>query len=192
MSHTIAQAIKYVAFAGKPVTPENVSRYLDEPITQEVLDQYHSRMAAKPSAPPVEPVAESVVPLATPDPTIPELQRHVMEAQLRLRNAAERQRELRVRIAAAIHRWYASLGGTVTAEQNVRQFIAASNEARLLRSQGKLPTRPGRQHRSAIDRTAAAMNFGSGAGGGNSFRRVVRLPDGQWVRPVDVHGVRGR
>jgi hypothetical protein len=211
----IARAIKYVAFSKKPVTVENVNRYLGhgEKITQADLDAHHATAGASVAEPepwlaelpaveetPIEHVEEARVeeaPVehfeeAEPMLTVADAQRAVVMSQVRLRTVTDRQQEARGRVGAALQRWTAAIGAVITPEENARQYIASSIEQRALRTSGVLPPRRGRIMRSVIDATAQAYNSGSGrSGGGNAFRRVVRDDAGNWVRPVDVHS-RGR
>jgi hypothetical protein len=207
----IAKAIKYVVFAKKPVTVENVNRYMQrsDHITQKILDAHiaaagvprndpapqqqearHDADDTTDAAAPDEP-AENVVQLATPGMSLAVAQRRLVESQVALRTASQRVRECRAALGAALARWQQAIGAVVTPEQNARAFIASETALRQARKDGLAPQR-GRQrhHRSVVDATAAAYNTGSNrAGGGNAFRRIVKGDDGQWHRPVDVHSI---
>ena len=196
---TLAQAIKYTAFAGKAITPENVNRYLDagKKITQEQLDAHHAapvkcvdqvEQVARPVeyVEPVEEVAD-----VAPTTTVADAQAALVQSQVRLRTALDRQREYRGHFGVALARWQQVIGMVVTPEQNARQYIASSIAQRQGEKDGTAPPRRrSRAMRSIIDATAAAYNSGNGRnGGGNSFRRVVRDDSGNWVRPRSIHDV---
>lgn len=189
-----------------------------EKVTQQQLDAYHAAakrgaptpepaLPAEGNAAP-EPESEAphaddangsgtpddapanVIQLAPPSVSIAAAQQRLVESQVAFRTAGQRVRELRSALGAAVARWQQSIGAITTPEMNAREFIRSETQLRADRKAGIAPPRGvRRRHRSAIDATAAATNYGSGAGGGNSFRRVVRLDDGRWVRPVGVHDV---
>jgi len=94
-------------------------------------------------------------------------------------------------LAIKLSRWQSAIGERLTPEAAAREFIASETALRQARKDGLAPPRGHkRRHGSVVDATAAAFNQGSNrAGGGNSFRRVVKLDDGRWIRPVDVHSV---
>lgn len=205
----IAKAIKYAAFAKRPLTLENVNRYLNsrDKIDQAQLDAHH--VAAKGTTPAARaPKPESKAPNATdtdahddapskiaqlepPRLSIAAAQARLIESQVALRDASTRVRECRGALAASLARWQLAIGAVVTPEQNARAFIASETQLRADRKAGIAPERwTRRRHRSVIDATAAAYNTGSNrAGGGNAFRRVVKSDTGTWVRPRGMHDV---
>jgi hypothetical protein len=199
----IARAIKYTAFAKKnPADVADVNFYLarDEAITQEQLDAHHAAAGAPVAEPEpwlVELPAVEEVPVAhveevEPALTVAQAQRAVTMAQLRLRAAVDKQRQARGRVSAALQKWTAAIGVSLTPEQNAREYIASSIQQRADRAAGHGSARRGRVMRSVVDATANAFNSGNGRnGGGNAFRRVVKLPDGSWTRPMSGHD-RGR
>jgi hypothetical protein len=122
--------------------------------------------------------------------SIADAQCQLVQSQMALRNALQSVREHRGALAASLARWQSSIGAIVTPEQNARAFIESETALRQARKDGTAPARRShRVYRSAIDRVAAATNYGPGAGGGLAFRRVVKLDNGQWVKPRDVHSV---
>lgn len=133
----IARAIKYVALSKKPVTVENVNRYLGhgEKLTQADLDAHHATAGAPVAEPEpwladlpaveeihVEHVEEAHVDEAPGEHieevesvlTVADAQRAVVISQVRLRTAIDRQREARGRVGAALQRWTAAIGAVIT------------------------------------------------------------------------------
>ena len=133
----------------------------------------------------------TVIHLAPSHLSIAAAQRQLVESQVAFRAATERVRSCRTALGAAVARWSQSVGIVTTAEMNAREFIASETQLRADRKAGIAPERgQRRRHRSVIDATADAFNTGSNrAGGGNAFRRVIKLPDGTWTRPRGVHDI---
>jgi len=221
----VARAVRLTAFAKKNAgVAGDVNFYMNagEHLTQQELDQYHATKAITGKNP--EPMTSVIE--AGPDADLAEImdgkpdltlvneagpeaevvavvlsvqaaQRRLSTAQIRRRLAIENQRTARGTLSGAVLAWTRTIGEVTTPLEVAREFIAGSNAQRALRASGQIPPRPPKQHRSAIDAFAAATNYGRGAGGGSSFRRRVRLPDGKGgytlsARPVDIHSVPGR
>jgi hypothetical protein len=210
----IRRAITYAVNAKKDIRDvASINHYLGvgERIDQGTLDAHHLAAREIPAlhsgqgAPdgfddfgaPVEHVEEAHVEEAhveevEPTLTLADAQHAVVMAQLRLRAATDRRRQARGRVSAALQKWTGAIGVSRTPEQNAREYIASSIQQRADRAAGIAPARHGRVMRSVVDATADAYNSGNGrSGGGEAFRRVVKLPDGRWVRPVSAHQ-RGR
>jgi hypothetical protein len=113
--------------------------------------------------------------------SVADAQARLVETQMRVARAIERQGECRGLVAAALAVFQRVASQTVTQEQLIRQHLESENELRRLRAEGKLPQR-GSQRRlgSAIDAYAYhTRNSGRGAGGGAAFRRGATSASGR-------------
>jgi hypothetical protein len=117
----------------------------------------HRERQRAPAPEPVEPegmTEAEVIPLPL---SVAAAQRRLIESQVRLRTAIDRQRECRGRIGIAIQKWQQAIGAIVTAEDNVRQHLASEAQKRADRAAGRIPARSGRARPgpSVIDQIAA-------------------------------------
>lgn len=197
----IARAIKYAAFAKKPITLENVNRYLNDGdhITAEQLEAHHATaaqmMPPKPVFAPAQDLAAAAaddegVTQVVPDPspalveegdrlrpvTVAEAQRALNSSQNCYRAANDAVREKRAKLGVALHRWLQLTDqASPTFDENVREFIRQSNIERGLRATGQLPQRQrgGGHGPSVIDQVAAGTRGAtySNRSGAFAFKR---------------------
>ena len=110
----------------------------------------------------------AVAEVERPAVTIADARRHVVESQIRLRSAVDRQAQCRQRLARAIAKWQAAIGNIVTDTDLRRQHLAHEAEQRELRAAGLIPPRgSGRTLQSRVDQIAAGTagaTHGKGAG----------------------------
>lgn len=126
-----------------------------------------------PPAPAEAPVAETQ---PGPKPVmvdVPTAQRWFAECGIRQRNAIERQRTARGKLAAALAHFQRVTGATVTQEQLIRQHLANETWLRGEVAAGRVsPRQQGQPGPSAIDQFAFhTRRQGRSAGGGSAFRR---------------------
>jgi len=208
-SEKIARAIKYTAFAKKnPADAKDVNFYLNagEKVTQQHLDDYHAAAAgiavAEPESAIVDHVAEreaepwlaeqSTVsePATEPEAEVRTLplsistaQRRLVESQVRLRTAIDRQRECRGRLGIAIQKWQQAIGAIISPDENLRQHLASEAQQRADRAAGRIPARAGRARPgpSVIDQIAAGTAgavYGNRGGAFAYKRPLIRSPAG--------------
>lgn len=82
------------------------------------------RRSNRPAAPAV--VSDNTSAENEPPLSVADAQKLLIESQVRLRAAHERQREARGRVARAVAGWQQAIGAIITPEQNARQYIATS------------------------------------------------------------------
>jgi hypothetical protein len=89
------------------------------------------RFLVEPEAAAVEPPPEqSITDGNEPPLSVPDAEKAVVESQVRLRAAYDRQREARARVARAVAGWQQAIGTIITPENNAREYIAQSRADR--------------------------------------------------------------
>jgi hypothetical protein len=170
---------------GAPVKPV-------KPVEPQAFNEHQKRQLAlmvEETAPPSESLenfkplhANGAVPShdeATPDTAEPEIEppavltigdarKRMVESQIRLRSAVDKQAQARQRVARAIGKWQAAIGNIVTDTDLRRQHLAHEAEQRELRAAGLIPPRgASRVLQSRVDQIAAATAgaaYGKGTG----------------------------
>ncbi len=107
--------------------------------------------------------------------SVAQAQKAVVESQVRLRAAIDRQRDARGRVACAVAHWQQTLGAVYTPEQAARDFIASSIADRAAAKDGHVRRRSTNQPGpSVVDRIAFGHGRNINVGRYGAWRRGAK------------------